>query len=99
MALAQDTPYVFLDETTSSLYIYYEYEVLELVKQLSVEHNVTIVMLLHNINQAIKFSDTIIAKKQGSIIAHGKPEQIITEQLIHDVYGVRVKVKEDETIG
>src|SRR5690625_6601359 len=42
-------------------------------------------------------SDLIIAMKQGSIIAHGKPEQIITEQLIHDVYGVRVKVKEDET--
>jgi len=99
MALAQDTPYLFLDEPTSNLDIYYQYEVLELVKQLSVEHNLTIVMVLHDINQAIKFSDTIIAMKQGSIIAHGKPEQIITEQLIHDVYGVRVKVKEDETIG
>src|SRR5690625_3937429 len=99
MALAQDTPYLFLDEPTSNLDIYYQYEILELVKQLSVEHNLTIVMVLHDINQAIKFSDTIIAMKQGSIIAHGKPEQIITEQLIHDVYGVRVKVKEDETIG
>src|SRR5690625_4863585 len=99
MALAQDTPYLFLDEPTANLDIYYQYEILELVKQLSVEHNLTIVMVLHDINQAIKFSDTIIAMKQGSIIAHGKPEQIITEQLIHDVYGVRVKVKEDETIG
>src|SRR5690625_7133710 len=99
MALAQDTPYLFLDEPTSNLDIYYQYEVLELVKQLSVEHNLTIVMVLHDINQAIKFSDTIIAMKQGSIIAHGKQEQIITEQLIHDVYGVSDKIKEKKTVG
>src|SRR5699024_12699174 len=94
-----DTPYLFLDEPTSNLDIYYQYEVLELVKQLSVEHKLTIVMVLHDINQAIKFSDIIIAMKQGSIIANGNPEQIITEQLIQDVYGVLVIVKEDETVG
>ncbi len=99
MALAQDTPFLFLDEPTSNLDIYYQYEVLELVKKLSVEHELTIVMVLHDINQAIKYSDSIIAMKNGSVVAHGNPDSIITEQLIHDVYGVRVIVKEDETIG
>ncbi len=99
MALAQNTPFLFLDEPTSNLDIYYQYEVLELVKQLSEDHGLTIVMVLHDINQAIQYSDSIIAMKQGSIIAHGRPNEIMTEQLIHDVYGVRVKLKEDELIG
>src|SRR5699024_4257764 len=99
MALAQDTPYLFLEEPTSNLDIYYQYEVLELVKQLSVEHKLTIVMVLHDNNQDNEVSYKSIVMKQGSIIAHGNTEQIITEQLIHDVYGVRVKVKENETVG
>lgn len=99
MALAQNTPFLFLDEPTSNLDIYYQYEVLELVKQLSEDHGLTIVMVLHDINQAIQYSDSIIAMKQGSIIAHGRPNEIMTEQLIHDVYGVRVKLKEDELVG
>src|SRR5690625_7834888 len=93
MALAQDTPYLFLDEPTSNLDIYYQYEVLELVKQLSVEHNLTIVMVLHDINQAIKFSDTIIAMNQGPIIIHGNPEQIFTKKLITNLNAVVFKVK------
>ncbi len=99
MALAQNTPFLFLDEPTSNLDIYYQYEVLELVKQLSEDHGLTIVMVLHDINQAIQYSDSIIAMKKGSIIAHGRPNEIMTEQLIHDVYGVRVKLKEDELVG
>lgn len=99
MALAQDTPFLFLDEPTSNLDIYYQFEVLELVKKLSVEHDLTIVMVLHDINQAIKYSDSIIAMKSGSVVAHGDPKQIVTEQLIKEVYGVRVVVKEDEEIG
>ncbi len=99
MALAQDTPFLFLDEPTSNLDIYYQYEVLELVKQLSEDHGLTIVMVLHDINQAIQYSDTIIAMKKGSIIAHGRPSEIVTEQLIQDVYGVRVIVKDEEDVG
>lgn len=99
MALAQDTPYLFLDEPTSNLDIYYQYEVLELVKQLCLENGLTIVMVLHDINQAIKYSDSIIAMKQGKVVAQGDPNKIITEELIQKVYGVRVLVKKDETVG
>ncbi len=99
MALAQDTPFLFLDEPTSNLDIYYQYEVLELVKQLSEEHGLTIVMVLHDINQAIQYSDSIIAMKKGSVVAHGHPNHIITEQLIKEVYGVKVIVKEEKSVG
>src|SRR5690625_4145640 len=99
MALAQDTPFLFLDEPTSNLDIYFQYEILELVKQLCKEHGLTIVMVLHDINQAIKYSDTIIAMKEGKIVKQGRPSKIITEQLIRDVYGVHVIVKDDKSLG
>src|SRR5690625_2193249 len=65
MALAQDTPYLFLDEPTSNLDIYFQYEILELIQQLNESHQLTIVMVLHDINQAIQYSDQIIAMKNG----------------------------------
>jgi len=99
MALAQDTPFLFLDEPTSNLDIYFQYEILELIQQLCEEHGLTIVMVLHDINQAIQYSDTIIAMKQGEIIKKGHPKTMMTEQLIHDIYGVHVIVKNDEELG
>src|SRR5690625_1994130 len=99
MALAQDTPYLFLDEPTANLDIFFQYEILELVKKLCAEHGLTIVMVLHDINQAIQYSDTIIAMKNGKIVKSGAPEMIITDQLIHEVYGINVVVKDDENVG
>lgn len=99
MALAQDTPFLFLDEPTSNLDIYFQYEILELVKKLCDDHELTIVMVLHDINQAIQYSDTIIAMKEGKIVKIGDPNEIITEELMYDVYGVNVIVKNDENVG
>ncbi|AOV06949.1 ABC transporter ATP-binding protein [Sporosarcina ureilytica] len=99
MALAQDTPFLFLDEPTSNLDIYYQYEILELVKQLCNEHGLTIVMVLHDINQAIQYSHHIIAMKTGKVIATGDPKKIVTEKLMAEVYGVNVVVKNDEEVG
>ena len=99
MALAQDTPFLFLDEPTSNLDIYYQYEILELVKQLCEEHGLTIVMVLHDINQAIQYSHHIIAMKNGKVIEKGNPKQIVTKQLMKEVYGVNVVVKNDEDVG
>lgn len=99
MALAQRTPYLFLDEPTSNLDIYYQYDILKLVKQLRDEQRLTIVMVLHDINQAIQYSDTIIAMKQGEIVKMGDPKKIMTEQLMHDIYGVDVAIKHDEELG
>ena len=99
MALTQQTPYLFLDEPTTYLDIFYQYELLELVRKLNKEHGISIVMVLHDINQAIKYSDVIIVMKDGRIAAKGKPEEIITSELIHDIYGVNVVVKHDEAAG
>jgi len=99
MALAQDTPFLFLDEPTSNLDIYYQYEILELVKQLCEVHGLTIVMVLHDINQAIQYSHNIIAMKQGEVVEKGNPKLIVTKQLMREVYNVNVAIKNDDDVG
>ncbi|MCM3709048.1 ABC transporter ATP-binding protein [Sporosarcina luteola] len=99
MALTQKTPYLFLDEPTTYLDIFYQYELLELIRSLNKQHGISIVMVLHDINQAIKYSDVIIVMKDGRIAAKGKPEDIITADLIRDIYGVNVVVKHDKDAG
>lgn len=99
MALTQQTPYLFLDEPTTYLDIYYQYELLDLVRSLNKQHGISIVMVLHDINQAIRYSDTIIAMKDGKIAAKGAPDDIITAESIKAIYGVDVIVKHDEQAG
>lgn len=69
MAIAQGTDIIFLDEPTTYLDIAHQLEILELVTQLNQEQGCTIVMVLHDINQAIRFSDHLITMKDGSIVA------------------------------
>lgn len=99
LTLAQHTPFLFLDEPTTYLDIYYQYELLELIKELNTELGITIVMVLHDINQAIRYSDIIIAMKDGQIVRKGAPKQVITNELMKKVYGINVLVKEDEDTG
>ncbi|WP_336824510.1 ABC transporter ATP-binding protein [Sporosarcina sp. USHLN248] len=99
MALTQQTPYLFLDEPTTYLDIFYQYELLELVRNLNKQHGISIVMVLHDINQAIKYSDVIIAMKDGRIAAKGKPQDVITAEMIKEIYGVNVVVKHDPEAG
>ncbi|REJ20366.1 MAG: iron ABC transporter ATP-binding protein [Caldibacillus debilis] len=99
MALAQKTPMLFLDEPTTYLDVYYQFEILELIKKLNREHKMTIVMVLHDMNQAIRYSDRIIVMKDGAIVAEGSPEEVITESMIEDIYGVKAKVKYDDQNG
>jgi iron complex transport system ATP-binding protein len=96
VALAQNTKILFLDEPTTYLDIRYQIEILRLVKKLNREYGITIVMVLHDINQSIAYSDNIIAMKNGKIIAQGEPESIITEELIKTVYGIELVVKNIE---
>lgn len=88
MALAQDTEILILDEPTTYLDIYHQIEILEMVKRLNEEHNITIIMVLHDINQAIKYSHNIVIMKNGKIIDYGKPKQIINKEIIKEVYNV-----------
>lgn len=92
MALAQKTEILLLDEPTTYLDIKYQIEILELVKKLNKENNLTVVMILHDINQAIKYSDKVIALKNGKVFASGKTEEVIHKQNIKDIFNIDVEV-------
>ncbi len=96
MALAQNTKILFLDEPTTYLDIRYQLEILELVKKLNREYGITILMVLHEINQAITYSDEVIGLKDGSIVMQGKPQEVITAESMKELYGVSLKVVEVE---
>ena len=92
MALAQDTKILFLDEPTTYLDIRYQLQILKLIRQLNQEYNLTIVMVLHDINQSLYYSDEIIAMKDGKMIAQGLPEDIITPELVKSVFDVELNI-------
>ncbi|WP_167577435.1 ABC transporter ATP-binding protein [Ammoniphilus sp. YIM 78166] len=93
MALAQETDLVLLDEPTTYLDMAHQLEVLELLKKLNEEENRTIVMVLHDINQAVRFSDYICALKNGAIVHFGLAEELMTKEVLRAVYHI------DATIG
>lgn len=92
MALAQDTKILFLDEPTTYLDIRYQLQILKLVRRLNEEYGMTVVMVLHDINQSLYYSDEIVAMKDGRITAQGRPEEIISSELIDEVYGVELGI-------
>lgn len=99
MAVAQSTPILFLDKPTTYLDIYSQFEILELIKSLNATHGLTIVMVLHDINQAIRYSDRIMVMKNGKIVMEGPPGDVITEETIKTIYGVHAIVKQSEETG
>ena len=94
MALAQDTKILFFDEPTTYLDIRYQLQILRLVKRLNSEFNITVIMVLHDINQSLYYSDEIVAMHDGKILSQGIPKEIITPKLIEDVYGVTLETGE-----
>ncbi len=99
MALAQRTPILFLDEPTTYLDMFYQLEIMELIQRLNHDHGLTIVMVLHDVNQALRYSDVIIAMKEGRVLASGHPQDMLTAALIEEVYEVQVIVRYDEEAG
>ena len=88
MSLAQNTELLLLDEPTTYLDIYHQIEILEVVKSLNEKYNITIVMVLHDLNQAINYSHNIVIMKNGNLIKQGKATEVLNEQTIKDVYNV-----------
>ena len=93
MALAQNTKILFLDEPTTYLDVRYQLDILRLIRRLNREFGITILMVLHDINQSLYYSDEIIAMKDGRTIAQGSPEEVITSELVKTVYGVDLDIK------
>jgi len=92
LALAQQADILLLDEPTTYLDIGHQLEVLELLAQLNREHQRTIVMVLHDINQASQYSDRILAMQQGRIIADDSPVNAITPEMMQQVFGIQVEL-------
>ena len=92
MALISEPKILFLDEPTTYLDIRYQIEILQLVKKLNQEFGITIIMVLHDINQAIAYSDNVIGMKDGKVLVEGDPEEVITEESIRELYGIELGV-------
>ncbi len=87
-ALAQKTPFLILDEPTTSLDIYYQLTVLSLLKQLCLLQGVTVLCSLHDINLAAKYCDQLVILGQKSLLACGRPSSVITKENIQRAFSV-----------
>ncbi|WP_246943743.1 ABC transporter ATP-binding protein [Bacillus pinisoli] len=95
MALAQETEMIFLDEPTTYLDMAHQLEILELLQKLNEEQERTIVMVLHDLNQAARFADFIIAMKFGQIVKAGTPEDVITNEVLREVFQIDAQIGKD----
>ncbi len=98
MALAQQTDVLLLDEPTTYLDLAYQMDVLDLLDDLNAEGR-TIVMVLHDLNQAARYADTVVALRGGQIVAQGTPEQVMTPENILQVFGLKAEVVSDPITG
>lgn len=95
MALAQQTDILFLDEPTTFLDITYQVEILDLLTDLNRKHGTTIVMVLHDINLSARYADYIFAIKDGELVSEGAPQEVITDSLIQEIFGMKCVVIDD----
>lgn len=99
MALAQETDLLLLDEPTTFLDVAHQVEVLDLLTDLNEARGITIVMVLHDLNMAARYSDRLVAMAGGRVHAHGSPEEVLSEATIHAVFGLRSRVVPDPISG
>ena len=98
MALAQQPEVLLLDEPTTYLDIRHQLALMELVENLHASLGLTVVMVLHDLNQAVRYSHHIIAIHEGRVLADGAPDAVFTEELVRELYGVESVVR-DVTIA
>lgn len=93
MVLAQDTDVLLLDEPTTFLDLHHQLEVMDIVETLRDESDITVVVVLHNIEQAGQLADRVVALKDGEIRARGTPKEIVTEELLAEVFEIDAEVE------
>lgn len=94
-ALCQKPDILLLDEPTTYLDISYQLEVMELVREINEKFNITIVMVLHELNQASKYSDRLVIMKDGEIVSDGCPKEVINKETIKQVYKIECVIDND----
>ena len=98
MAHAQETPVQLLDEPTTFLDISHQYELLELFRRLRGEGR-TLVAVLHDLNQAARFATHLVVMRDGEIVAQGKPGEVLTAELVKDVFSLPCRIIDDPETG
>ncbi|WUS95591.1 ABC transporter ATP-binding protein [Streptomyces sp. NBC_00708] len=99
MALAQDTELLLLDEPTTYLDVAHQVEVLDLVRRLNLERGRTVVAVLHDLNQAVRYADHLVAMKDGRIVAQGAPDEVVTTEMVQEVFGLSSVIIPDPVTG
>ncbi|MDT9696846.1 ABC transporter ATP-binding protein [Streptomyces sp. P17] len=99
MAVAQDTPVMLLDEPTTYLDLAHQIDVLDLITDLNRHQGRTVVMVLHDLNQACRYADHIVAMKQGRIASEGSPTEVVTAAMVEEVFALRCVVGTDPVSG
>lgn len=99
MLLAQNTPVMLLDEPTTYLDIAHQLDVLELCRRLNADEGRTMVLVLHDLNQAARYADHLIVLKDGALAAAGEPSAVLTEELLEGVFGLTARVLPDPVFG
>lgn len=99
MALAQQTDLILLDEPTTYLDLAHQLEVLKLVYDLNRSQGCTIVMVLHDLNLASRFSDYMIAISEGDIIEHGSPQKVMTKEVLNKTFQIEAEIINEPKSG
>ena len=99
LALAQGTDLLLLDEPTTYLDLAHSLEVLDLVHSLKSDHGKTIVMVLHDLNLAVRYSDSLFVMADGALVTHGDPESVITTDLLRTAFDLNAQVITDPVFG
>ena len=92
MALAQETDLLLLDEPTTYLDVAHQVEVLDLLRDLNASRGTTVVMVLHELNLAARYADHLVAMKAGRVVAEGAPSEVVTAELVREVFGMDCEV-------
>ncbi|WP_010275239.1 ABC transporter ATP-binding protein [Paenibacillus senegalensis] len=99
LALAQSTSVLLLDEPTTYLDIRHQLEIMELVQRLNHEEGMTVIIVLHDLNQAAQLADRMIVLQQGRVAGDGRPETVMTASMLETVFGIHARVVEDPEGG
>ena len=99
MALAQETDLLLLDEPTTYLDVTHQVEVLDLLVDLNGSRGATVVMVLHDLNLAGRYADHLVALREGTVVAAGSPTEMVTPELVREVFGLEARIIEDPVSG
>jgi iron complex transport system ATP-binding protein len=95
MALAQDTGVLLLDEPTTYLDVAHQVDAMELLRRINREQGRTIIAVLHDLNQAARYADRLVALRDGRVVIDGPPAEILTSEAVESVFDLPCRVIDD----